>query len=384
MSRIRLSSFWPPVAAVCLIAVTIGMQRRNIEEITLQNEKRQRQIMRGESGRTVNPSSHASSIVSGKSIDWKKLGAMNRGGSEAAMSRASLLVRRALLDMSVVELVAQLDAIDALAGSNKQKTEPQILVVQTLRPKAPELILDRFAWCLRDGNESELNQMLGMAFHYLLAQDAAAAMAWMDNQVAAGTFESKALDGSDGKRQPFESALIQHCLKHDMEMASERLKDMSPALRLQVLGRGSHLMAFDGGCERMSRLFQAIDTSPAERSAITKEIVGYQLSVTTWDGDGAATVVQTMRKWMQQEAPEEAERMTGKALGLFGQQNFDEAASLALQYQQSSDSDTALIGFLEFAGSKNRDAALALTEKIHDAATRERVRNQIISGKQQP
>jgi hypothetical protein len=73
--------------------------------------------------------------------------------------------------------------------------------------------------------------------------------------------------------------------------------------------------------------------------------------------------------------------MSGQALGLFGQQNFDEAASLALQYQQSNGSDTALVGFLEFAGSKNRDAAMTLTEKIHDAATRERVRNQIISGK---
>jgi hypothetical protein len=376
----RPSSFWLPLAVVFLIAVVLGKQWRNIEEITLQNEKQLQKIMRVESDRMTKRSSQTSSIVSGESINWKKFGAMKRGG-QAMMTRASLQVYRVLLDMSVEELSAQLDAIDALDVSSEQKTQLQMLVVQKMLPRAPQMILDRFASCLRDENEREMNQMLGRAFHYLLAQDAAAAIAWMDNHVAAGTFESKALDGSDGKRQPFESALIQHCLNHDMVMASKRLKDMSPALRLQVLGRGSHLMAFDGGCDRMSRLFQAIEASPAERSAITTEVVGYQLSVTTWDGDGAATVVQTMRAWMQHEAPEKAERMSGQALGLFGQQNFDEAASLALQYQQSNGSDTALVGFLEFAGSKNRDAAMTLTEKIHDAATRERVRNQIISGK---
>ena len=359
------------------------MQRCNIEKIALQNEKQQQQIMRVKNDRTTQRSSLASSIVTGKSINWKKFGAMKRSG-QAVMTRASLQVRRALLDMSVAELLAQLDAIDALAESSEQKTELQILVIHSLLPKAPQMILDRFGECLRDESNRDMNQMLSQAFSHLLSQDAAAAIEWMDNQVIAGTFESKALDGSDGKRQPFETALIQHCLKDDMDLASKRLKDMAPALRLQVLGKGSHLMAFDGGCERMSRLFQAIEASPAERGAITKEIVGFQLLVTNWEGDGAATVVQTMRAWMQQEAPEEAERMTGKGLGLFGRQKFDEAASLALQYQQSSGNDTALIGFLEVAGSDNRDAALALTEKINDAATRERVRNQIISGKQQP
>jgi hypothetical protein len=382
MSQLKFSNFWLPFAAVGLVAVVIGMQRRNIEEIALQSEKREQQINRVESDRTAKPLSQASSVVSGKVINWKMLGAMMRGGRETAMSRTSLQVRRALLDMSVEELVAQLDEIDALGGSRKQKTELEMLVVRSLLPKAPQLILDRFAWCLRDGNERDLSQMVGLAFNYLLAQDAAVAMAWMDNQVAVGTFESKALDGSDQKRQPFESALIQHCLKHDMEQASKRLKDMAPALRLQVLGRGSHMMAFDGGCERMSKLFQAIEASPTERREVTKEIVGYQLSVTAWDGDGAATVVQTMRTWMQQEAPGEAEKMTGKALGLFGQQKFDDAARLALQYQQSSGNDTALIGFLESGGFKNREAALVLTEKIHDAATRERVRKQIMSAKQ--
>ena len=88
-----------------------------------------------------------------------------------------------------------------------------------------------------------------------------------------------------------------------------------------------------------------------------------------------------MRTWLQQEVPEDVERMTGKALGTLGLKKFEEAADLALKYQQSSGSDAALIGFLEYSGFKNHDAALPLTEKIQDAATRERVRKRISSSR---
>lgn len=412
MLRMKLSNLCPPLAACCLVAAVIGMQRRTIGEVEQQNAVLQQQIT-GTKHASTSPL-QSPSVVSGKRIDWKKLKAMKQAGREAVLSRATLQVRRALLDMSVEELVAQLDAIDALEGCDEEKTELQIGVIRSLARKAPQLVLERFAACLRDGGSRELNQELSVAFRCLLDRDAAAATAWMDKQICAGTFDSKTLDGSDDKRLPFELSLMGDFVSHDLQQARKRLETMAPALRVQILeqrwlaqmepGKEKEMADLirsqvDAGKvaqvltnalfmtdsevshERISKLFQAIEAKPAERRDITSFFVNLQLSRTAWDRDDAAVAIETMRTWMQQEAPGDAERMTGRALGMWGQQKFDQAASLALQYQQSSGSDAALIGFLESSGSKNREAALSLTEKIHDAATRERVRKRLASTK---
>jgi len=83
-----------------------------------------------------------------------------------------------------------------------------------------------------------------------------------------------------------------------------------------------------------------------------------------------------MRAWALSEAPGAANELTIKVLGQLGVKRFDDAAKLAIQYQEASGDDSVLVAFLNVKGlvRAHPAEALPLLERISDPAKREEIR----------
>jgi len=412
MRRMKFSHSYPPLAALLLVATGIGMQQRGIAELEARNETLRQRIERAEHSADSTTATSAapaagSSVVTGKRIDWRKLvtlKAYGNGGDVGAV-RAMIELQHTLLDLSPQELVAQLDEIAALDLPGEAKRDFENLILQILGQKDPQLALDRFAGRL-GSNQSGETWRLTMIFQQWAAKDIGAAAAWMDKQIEAGAFESKSLEGKNESRKNFEAALIQEWVSGDFVAARERVATLPEPLRsdvlkqdlfsklkagnekevadlirgnagsgnaAEVLAQSSARYASKDGYERAGQFLKTIEANAEERNAIAAQVV----SMSDWLQNDPASTIATARDWAVREAPEAAERITGDALGRLANTRFDEAAKLAVQYQESSGDDAVLVSFLKSDGALiHPDQARPLVGRIADPVKREEVRKQ--------
>jgi hypothetical protein len=415
MRRMKLSHSCPPLAALLLVGAGIGLQRRGIAELEVRNQTLRQRIESAEHSAdsasvtpTASPMTGLTSIT-GKSIDWRKTAMLKAyGGNEDVRAmRAMLELQQTLLALSPQQLLAQLDEIAALDLPGEAKREFENLILQILGQKDPLLALDRFAGRL-GSNRSDETWRLTMIFQQWTAKDAGAAAAWMDKQIEAGAFESKSLEGKNENRKNFEATLIREWVSEDLAAARERVAALPEPLRSDVLrqdlfsklkggnekevadlirsnagsGNAAKLLAqssaslvLKGGYEHTGQFLKTIEANTEERNAIAAQAVSLKLTSDDWMQNEPASTIATARNWALQEAPEAAERITGDALGRLAINHFDEAAKLALQYQESGGNDAVLMAFLQSNGAKvHRNEARPLVDRIADPVKREEVR----------
>jgi hypothetical protein len=415
MRRMKLSHSCPPLAALLLVGAGIGLQRRGIAELEVQNQTLRQRIESAEhsaDSASVTPTASpmtGSTSITGKSIDWRKTAMLKAyGGNEDVRAmRAMLELQQTLLALSPQQLLAQLDEIAALDLPGEAKREFENLILQILGQKDPLLALDRFAGRL-GSNRSDETWRLTMIFQQWTAKDAGAAAAWMDKQIEAGAFESKSLEGKNENRKNFEATLIREWVSEDLAAARERVAALPEPLRSDVLrqdlfsklkggnekevadlirsnagsGNAAKLLAqssaslvLKGGYEHTGQFLKTIEANTEERNAIAAQAVSLKLTSDDWMQNEPASTIATARNWALQEAPEAAERITGDALGRLAINHFDEAAKLALQYQESGGNDAVLMAFLQSNGAKvHRNEARPLVDRIADPVKREEVR----------
>lgn len=412
MRRMKFSHSCPPLAALLLVGTGIGVQRGGIAELEVRNEALRQRIERSEHSAdsttltSAAASATGSSVVTGKRIDWRKLATLKAYGSgeDARALRAMIDLQQGLLELSPQELLTQLDEIAALDLPGEAKRDFEGMILQILGQKDPQLALDRFAGRL-SSNQPSATWRLTMIFQQWAAKDIGAAAAWMDRQIEAGTFESKSLEGKNENRKNFEATLIREWVSGDFAAARERVTTLPEPLRsevlkqdlfsklkagnekevadlirnnagnaVEVLAKSSAFLASKDGYERAGQFLKTIEANAEERNAIAAQAVSMKLANDGWIKTDPASTIETARNWALQEAPGAAERITGDALGRLAGNRFDEAAKLALQYQESSGDDTVLVTFLKTDGVKSHpDQALPLVERIADPVKREEV-----------
>jgi hypothetical protein len=134
-------------------------------------------------------------------------------------------------------------------------------------------------------------------------------------------------------------------------------------------------LVVDGGFSEVSGFLNGVNASAAERAAAVRDAANLHLEQISQQQKVTAAEVDGMRAWLELEAPELRDRITGRALaeavqGL-GQMGFEEASGLVLEYQARTGKDDVLAAFLEgFAARSNGEVAMHLVEKIRDAALR--------------
>jgi hypothetical protein len=315
--------------------------------------------------------------------------------------RAMVELQKTLRTLSVDEILTGLDEIQTLDLSETLKRQLEATLAGIFAEKDPQAALTRFAPRLSQG-DGMINWQLASALKQWSAKDPAAAAAWMDQQIAAGTFQSKSLDGNNQTRIMFEASLIQSLISTDPAAAAARLTAIPEDQRAAVFGQpmfiqlkpgqskpladlirtqipenlradtlaslASHSV-HQGGFERVSGIMTEINASREERKAIVAQALTNQLR-----HQPDSTTYQQAREWIASAAPEDAATLTGQALAnLSHNGKFDEMAAHALAEQQSNGNDDTLAAFLMKAPNSSRDQILKLAENLSDPQQRAQV-----------
>ncbi len=401
-----------PGAALVIAMVMIGAQRRTISTIEKESALLRDHIAAASSLTSASESPAAKTAAAAReekakeSIDWKEfatqMAEMQQGRGIGDM-RSMMRFQQRLQAMSAEEMVTALDEITALDLPAESKMMLEGLLIHPLMEKDPELALTRFIGRLQEENGSMAWQLSG-AMKRWGAKDPARAEAWLDQQIAAGTFDTRTLDGKSQSRIRFEGSMIAALLSTDPDAAARRLEAMPQDQHDEIMRTTTsdfikeeeqatyadfirkHLpdeqqpknisnianhIAMRGGYPEVTAFLDRIEATPAERAASAAEAAESKIRMQSFNKPVTREDLDSMREWVETQAPGTADSVTGKALGNAAQggrqMKFADAAALAVQYHEASGNDDVLATFLESnAIYQNQEESRALAQKLTD------------------
>lgn len=415
---LKITSLIPPVVALLVAGAWIASQRQAISTFENESTMLEKHIAAARSASAADPArgkpaGPAKAAKAKEPLDWKKIAGqfaeMQQSGGMGDM-RTMIRLQQRLQSMSKEELVAALDEIAALDLPAESRAMLEQMLIGPLVTKDPEFALTRYIDRLHDGSGT-MAWRLSNAMQEWAEKAPASATAWFDQQIEAGKFDSKSLDGKSRSHNQFEGALINVLLVSDPDAASRRLGALPEDQRAEVLGQYSfqqlkeeNQLAFatlvrgqvpekdqaktladqasrlvdDDGYAKVTGFLERIAATPAERTACVEQAaesriqsISYQKKITREDLDA-------MREWTQSQAPDSTDSITGKALANSlrngRKMDFSEASELALHYHEASGNDDVLSSFLDGSSSRqNKEQARVLAAKITDATRREEI-----------
>ena len=404
-----------PALAVLVTCGWIGYERKSVatleREITQLNERIQQAHSAGDVGGKFREAEEKARKEKDRKIDWKnqagKIGQMSNGGMQDM--RAMMRMQRLLMELSSSELCAQLDEIAALDIEDSTREQLQSMILGVLVEKDPKLALERFGNYLGD-ERSDFLWPLSDALGKLAVKDPAAAVAWLDQQVAAGKFESKSLDGINHSLVRLERMLVNALLKSDPSGATAHVAALPESLREElfqkvdffqlepkneaayanlvrgslasdkvggILANAADTLSMLGGFERVDGFIASARATDDEKKAIVEQVMKNTIArnganINTDDLEKA-------RAWGAGQSPGVVDKATGEALAIMIWEggDFTKASELALQYDAKSGNDEVLAGFLKSneVREESSEQAKTLIDKIKDPALREKIAN---------
>jgi len=409
--------FLLPVFTGLIASIWLFSQRHSITTLEKENadlEKRIAAYIAKNPDLSTGPTSRTkpAAAQTGK-IDWKEAAAffadISRGGG-GDMRRMMRLQQR-LLAMSSDEIFAALEEVSTLDQSRETKSLIENMLIGSLAQKDPQLALDRFIDRVAENNGA-MSWTLTETFRRLAEKDPTQMTQWLDAQIEAGKFESKALDGRNDQRFQFEGALIHILLKSDRQTASARLTEIPADKRSQVItsiqfspidpesdpiafaqlvrealpaaeqadALSRPLFAFQSeeDYSKASEYLNRIEATVPERAATVEKFAETRLSRLAYENKLTVTEVETMREWVHSQSPETVDQTTGKALANAIQhdskKSFTETAELAMHYHNATGNDVILSTFLEgWQARQYKEESILLAAKISDFELREKI-----------
>jgi hypothetical protein len=218
--------------------------------------------------------------------------------------RTMLRMQRLLMDLSGEELRAQLDEIDALDLADDTRKQLRGMILGILTEKDPKLALDLFG---KDSDEEGImSWQMSNALGKWAEKDPAAAIAWLDRQIAEGKLDSKSLDGKNQALIRYESELVEVLLKSDPTAAAARVKALPVDQREELFQQGAfynlakkdvaayaalireilpadkvggiladkaRFLAMNGGYERIDGFLSSTNANDEEKESIVMEVM---------------------------------------------------------------------------------------------------------------
>jgi hypothetical protein len=391
-----------PAAALIASTLWISAQRRDLSAIESENQRIATHLAHAgtDSTSAADPSqatrSRNTPFRNTKGIDWKQIAtaqATMHSGDGMPDMRAMVELQKTLRTLSVDEILTGLDEIQTLDLSETLKRQLEATLAGILAEKDPQAALTRFAPRLSQG-DGMISWQLASALKQWSIKDPTAAAAWMDQQIAAGTFQSKSLDGNNRARQMFEASLIQSLISTDPAAAAARLTTLPENQRAAIFEQGMFFQLKPGQSKPIAELIRA--HVPGDKHAQTLILM---VSHTVHQGGlervstilteaitrhlrqpNSTTTYQDARDWINSSAPEDAPNLTGLTLAHLSQNGkFDEMAAHALAEQQASGNDETLAAFLMEAPNSSRDQILKLAENLSDPEQRAQVEARFIN-----
>ena len=411
--------FIPPVLALVVVAGWIGNERRTIstlekESAALKEHLARRSSDSGADLPSTNPKS-AEKNSKKEPIDWKKIAARiaEAGGNNGGMGdmRAMIRLQQQLQELSRDELASALDEVAALDLNDETRSQLESMLIGPLCQKDPEFALNRYIDRLSDPH-GMMGWQLSNAMKEWMKKEPERALGWFDQQIAAGKFDSKSLDGKSQSRMEFEGSVIGTLLVTDTSAAAARLKGLPEDQRADVLRNNTgnvvqekDQLAFANlvreqlpekdqaqilaqhasqrgwgseGYTKITEYLDRIEATPAERAVCVEEASESKIQQISRNKKITREDIDSLREWATTQSPDTLDEVTGSALATATQSNqkmeFSEAAELATQYHQASGNDDVLVKFLNSgAAYSHKDEAMALAEKITDPKRREEI-----------
>jgi hypothetical protein len=395
-----------PAAALLLGGAWIVMQGNSVadlrREITLLRER----VLQARSVAAADDLAQATHQEKPKHSELKDLvGKLRESHSrEIPDIRTMIRMQRLLMDLSPAELSAQLDEIATLDIAENIRGQLLGMIMGALVEKDPKLALDRFVAKRQDNGF--VDWQMGKALRKWADQDPAAAFTWLDHQIAAGTMDSKSLDGANPILARFEISLAGALLKTDPATATARVMALNDTQREEFFQQGFFLHLEKGNEAAYAKLIR--DTMPAEKArGILADAAGNLASHGNYervddfiansqvsDDEKQAIISKVLktssvkivgerintgelekaRAWGNGHMPAAVDQATGEALAHATWQgtDFDAAAALAVQYSEASGNDETLAAFLrnDQVRRNHPQQAAALIAKIKDPALR--------------
>lgn len=230
----------PPAVALLLVGVWVVTQRSSMAAIETECARLQSTITAAEARSTTRPDPLEKRR---KIIEWTKLGnqfqsnpMMSGGSISGAMPdpREAMRFHQRMNAMSTDEIIATLDEIAALDLPPKVRENLEWTLLDSMARRNPAAAL---------GLLESRGLMKSALYEYLISgtlqawaqKDTAAAADWFDEQIAAGTFDSKALDGVSSSRRNLETTFIRILLGSSPVAAAHRLAALPEDQRGDVL-----------------------------------------------------------------------------------------------------------------------------------------------------
>ncbi len=351
----------------------------------------------------------------GKIIDWRniaqKIGQISLTAPDV---RALGRFQRRLMEMTGDELVAQLDEIAKLDLDKEMREQCKFRVLYMLADKDPELALERCSINL-DNDDVLTGNLLACAFGKWTEKDRAAAIAWLDQSIAAGKFDSKSIDGKSQTRLCLERGMICLLLQSDPQAAFDRMKTLPEEQQedqirflsfgpggiipeseaayaklarvvlptdkaVKILALAAGRLVEQGSYERVNGFISRTGPSDDEKMAIISEVMECQIMTNghVMNGIFNGDALEKARAWAATQSPGMVEQATGQALAqTLWRGSFGNVSARVLQYQESSGKDDVLVAFLKDVADQNNvtDLAKPLIDKIKDPALQQQIRD---------
>jgi hypothetical protein len=349
------------------------------------------------------------------SRDWKKLLLFLNDDLEGSFYyEVESRLEKLALEMSAEELTAAFTNMADMSISTRVRNRVEWFMLRELEQKNPAFAFGQYI--AKFQAQGEVAQGIGR-FSEWIARDPAAATAWYDSQLTAGTFD-RSLDGRTPVLLPFEGALINSLLATDPASAEQRLNAVPPDQRGQMISQyfkivaekdqiafadmlrrtmpveqymgliKSKVMPFNylNDPAAIQKNLDRIAATPDERSALLATEAGLIMDLAAArPKDPTRETFDEFRKWAQAVDPTSADLATGAGFAKYldrrskenpniaEEQNFVE--KLAIEYRDSGAGDAILIPLIEGSGTGNisfpKDKARVLANRISDPILRE-------------
>ena len=417
---LKIPSFIPPVVALVVAGAWLANQRHAISSFENDSIVLEKHIAAARSASAADPErakpvSPAKAAKAKEPLDWKNIAAqfaeMQQSGGMGDM-RTIIRLQQRLQTMTQQEIVAALDEIASLGLAEDCRSLLEQMLIGPLVEKDPEFAISHLIDRLQDPG-SMIGWHLSDAMREWAKKDPAKATAWFDQQIAAGKFDSKSLDGKSRSRNQFEGALVNILLASDPDAAARRLGAMAEDQRAEVLGQGSfqqlkeeNQLAFAtlvrgqlpeedqaktlgqkaaslvqlDGYSKVTEFLDRIKATPAERTACVQQAASSKLFSISLQKTITRENLDAMREWVTAQAPESTSTVTGKALANASynhnvrKMEFSEAADLASEYDAAVGNGAVLTSFLDsWQAVQNKGEIRVLAEKITDVKRREEI-----------
>ena len=411
----------PSFALIC-VASWFGSERRSASLLENESSALKEAIAARASGSgadaVASKAKSADQLAQEKGpIDWKKIVAQVAEKQSGGGLRSYLRIEERFNALSKEELASTLDKIATGDIPEETRQELQQLLLKSLCEKDPEYALTRYFGLMGEPN-APVSKRLYEALAGWAGKNPVAATAWLDQQIAAGKFESKALEskslnlygpGFASVQSQFEDALIVALNSTDPAVALARLKSLPEDQRLRSLAgygiKDKDLLAYANlirnglpekaqryafkyqiqdrigrgkGYTEVTEFLNSIQATPAERAVSVEQVAAYKILVLSQTKTPTLEEIDSLRTWATSQALGVTDKATGSALAMATQISnleFSEAAALATHYHEASGNDDVLSSFLASCqpGPRHEKQAAVLAAKISDVKKREEV-----------